>query len=368
VTWLPMQEGRVLPFESNKLVVLAEADEVLAEDDRRSSWARLDLREHLGPSDGRDAPSLLLRADGQALFYEQKRNEIHGAYESGKSWIALLVAHEVIRACGVVCWLDFEDSPRSIAGRLLALGATEEQIITFLRYVQPSEPLTPAAKIDLRLELHDSDLVVIDAANEAMAAAGLDPNANRDVAAWYAEVPKLATEAHATLLVLDHVAKRPDQQRGAVGAGHKQAAIDGASYRVDGVKPFGRGSEGLVRLRLTKDRPGYIRGALGTGREPAAADIAIDATDPEALSIEVRAPGTEQPFRPTGLMEKVSLYVESRTEPATQRQILDAVRGKRVYTITAIEQLVTDGHLVTDDGPRGAILYTSSKPFREAQS
>ena len=281
--------------------------------------------------------------------------------------IALLVALEVLRRGGVVVWIDFEDSPDSIAGRLLALGATEEEILSSFRYVQPAEPLTRATEIDLRLELHGSALVVIDAINEAMTAAELDPNANRDVAAWYAQVPRLAIAAGATNLNLDHVAKDPTAQRGAVGGGHKMASIDGAAYRIDAVTPFGRGSKGIVRLRLAKDRPGHVRGLLGPGKDPIAAVVAIDATDGQALVVEVGPPGGGEidDWRPTRLMEKISIFVEGQTEPASTRAILAGVDGKQTYKATALEALVHGGYFARTSGPRNALLHTSERPFRE---
>jgi hypothetical protein len=352
-------------FEPNpRQSLLAEADAVLDEDDRSSTWSPINLREHLHPGDGHDAPSLLLRTDGQGCFYEGKRNELHGAFDSGKTWVALWTAREVLAAGGIVLWLDYEDSPRSIAQRLLALGATEEEILQGFRYVQPNEPLTQTTEIDLRLALAGVRLVVIDAANEAMAAAGLDPNANRDIAQWYAKVPRIATDSGATVLVLDHVAKDPERQRGAVGGAHKQAAIDGASYRTDTVKPFGRGSAGTVRLRLTKDRGGYIRGIV-EGKEPTIAEVAIDGTDPEALVVEVRPPVGPEGWRPTHLMEAVSRLLEDQTEPLSERAIVELVSGKQSYVREALATLVREGYVQRVGGPRGAHLHSSTKPFRE---
>jgi len=348
--------------------VLEAADDALAEGDRRSSWRAIDLRPFLHSTEETDAPTFLRRTDGRALLYAGKRNEIHAPYESGKSIVAAFTAVEVIRAGGKVVWLDFEDSPKSLSARLLALGLTDAEAVSAFNYIQPAEPLTAATELDLRLELRGASLVVIDAANEAMAAAGLDPNVNRDIAAWYAKVPRLVTGIEATLLVLDHVAKDPQQQRGSVGGGHKQAAIDGASFRVEVMTTFGRGSAGLVRLRLTKDRQGYLRGLVGAGKEPLIAEIAIDGTDPEALVVEVRPPGERsEEWRPTRLMERVSRWVEDAPEPPSQREILEGVRGKRDYVIEAIAELLHGGYLKRTPGERGAHLHTSERPFREGE-
>ena len=206
---------------------------------------------------------------------------------------------------------------------------------------QPRKPLM-RPELDLRLELHGAALVVIDGVNEAMAAASLDPNKNADVARWYTTIPRLATEAGATLITIDHVAKDPQSQRGAVGRAHKIAGIDGAAYKVEVVVPFGRGSRGIVKLRLEKDRPGWIRGSH-PGKSPIVAEIAFDATDPDgAIVSSVRAPangGSDVPWRPTALMERISTFLEELAEPTSQRQILDAINGKREYKIQAASAL-----------------------------
>jgi hypothetical protein len=355
--------------EEAKPTILGEADQALAEDTQRSTWRAIDLRDHLDPDQDEDGPTLLVRTDGVACIYQGRRNELHGSFETGKSWLGKVLSLEVIRGGGTVVWLDLEDSARSVVRRMLALGATPEELLRLFRYIQPGERLTPATEIDLRLELHDASLVVIDAANEAMALAGFDPNKNVDVAGWYSTVPRLATDAGATVLVLDHVAKDPAAQRGAVGAGHKIAAIDGASYRVDAVTPFGRGSIGLVRLRLTKDRPGYVRGLLGPGREPVAAEVHFDATDPAALVVEVRPPagGEGESWKPTRLMQKISRHLEGASEPVSMRELLRAVPGKRDYLIEALEALVEGGYVGREKGPRNASLHVSLRPFREEE-
>lgn len=345
--------------------VLHLADEALAEDEQASTWRSVDLHDCLDPDVGH-APTLLARTDQLALLYAGKRNEIHGPTESAKSWLALVAVLEVLRREGVAVYIDFEDSPRSIVARLLALGATKDQILHGFRYIQPMEPLTAATEIDLRLEFQRVELVIVDALNEAMAAAGLDPNKNPDVALWYAKIPALATRAGATLLVIDHVSKDPASQRGAVGGAHKINVLDGASYRADAVVPFGRGSTGLVRLRLKKDRQGFLRGVLGHGQEPVAAEVAFDATNPDTMVVEIRPPAvSEEPFQPTRLMEKVSRWVEGAAEPVSQSEILNAVTGKRDYKIAAIAELVRGGYFKRSEGARNAHLHTSERPFRE---
>jgi AAA domain len=365
--------GDLEPYVKPEPSVLKDADQVLAEweaETPRTSWSSIDLQPHMEPDDGRDAPTLLTRSDGLCFLYAGKRNEVHGEYESGKSWLAGLAVCEVIRRGEIACWIDFEDAPRSIVKRLRALGVDDQLLLECFRYIQPTQRLTPDAEIELRLELHGATLVVIDAMHEAMTTAGLDPNVNRDVAVWYDTVPRLAAKEGVAVLVLDHVAKDPAGRRGPVGGGHKTAAIDGASYLLDALTPFGRGSSGLLRLRLAKDRPGYVRGRFA-GPNPTVAEITIDATDPEALVVGIRPPAAtrgSEDWRPTHLMEAVSRFLESLNEPVSRNKITENIKGKQAYVVDAIEALVTEGFVERSKGPNNTKLHVSAKPFREDPS
>ena len=125
-----------------------------------------------------------------------------------------------------------------------------------------------------------------------------------------------------------------------------------------------------MRLRLEKDRPGWIRGTH-PGKRPTVAEVAFDATDPDgAVEATITAPTRgDETWRPTALMERASVFLEERSEPASQRQVLDTkrggVNGKRDYVIQALAALVSDGYVTTAGGARGATLYSSVKPYRE---
>jgi hypothetical protein len=138
--------------EEAKPTILGEADQALAEDTQRSTWRAIDLRDHLDADQDEDGPTLLVRTDGVPCIYQGRRNELHGSFETGKSWLGKVLSLEVIRGGGTVVWLDLEDSARSVVRRMLALGATPEELLRLFRYIQPGERLTPATEIDLRLE------------------------------------------------------------------------------------------------------------------------------------------------------------------------------------------------------------------------
>ena len=72
-------------------------------------------------------------------------------------------------------------------------------------------------------------------------------------------------------------------------------------------------------------------------------------------------------FRPTGLMEKVSRYLELRDEPQSRNEIEKDVKGKGTYVRIAIDRLVKEGYAEAFDGPRGAQLVRLKRAFREAE-
>jgi hypothetical protein len=149
-TWPGSAFGPFEPFEPDgeagerrKGSVLAEADEELAEDRKpTSSWRHVELSEYLEPDDGAGVPSVLSRTDGSALLYAGKRNEIHAPHESAKSFLAQQATVECLRRAEAVVYVDLEDGPRSLVARLLALGATEAEILNGFRYIAPDVPLS----------------------------------------------------------------------------------------------------------------------------------------------------------------------------------------------------------------------------------
>jgi hypothetical protein len=167
------------------------------------------------------------------------------------------------------------------------------------------------------------------------------------------------------VLVVDHVPKDRDAPSSfAIGSQRKRAAVTGASYRVDTVKEPAKGRSGRLKLTVAKDRPGNR--AKGT----VAAMVDVEAGDDGALTIRLHltdaqlATATGGRFRPTFVMEKVSRWLELHS-PASRKAIYDAVKGKKPVVEEAIDVLIEEGHATVADGPRGARMVTSVRPFRE---
>lgn len=345
----------------------AELDRVWAENQDRCGWEPTDIAAALKKT-GPSPPSLLLRSDGVPLLYPGRSNAFIGESESGKSFGWQVAAAQELRnpAGGVVAVTDFENDVYAVIERLRALGVTDDEMLDRLIYLSPDGPWSDQAAYQLAtIRQKALALVVIDGVTDGMAALGLDPDKNKDAATFDRMLIKPFARTGAAVVLIDHVVKdREGRGRFAIGAQHKLAAIDGAAFIFDVVQPFGREREGLIRISLTKDKPGWLR------RQAAGKTIAMlrlkswpdggitGGFEPATTT------GVDGGFMPTALMEKASRYIE--THPGlSKRSVVEAMGGKRDYALLAVEHLVTKDFVRVEPGPRGAQLHHSHRPYRE---
>jgi hypothetical protein len=337
-----------------------------------STWQPLPLEKYLY-GDGLDSipPATLARTDGPCLLYAGAVHSISGEPESGKSWVALIAAAQEIAKGKPVVYLDFEDRPARVIGRLLELGAHPAQVEAHFRYIRPEVALSPATAPHLMVAAEGSTLAVIDGITEAMTLHGLSLLDNEDVARWLTLLPRRLADTGPAVLQIDHVIKNPEARgRYAIGGQHKLAGIDGCAYKIAVTEPFGRGKRGHARLTLDKDREGHVR-ALALGLT--VATLTIDSRPTERHNgSRVRAyldppttdVGPDGAFRPTGLMERVSRYVELNPG-STQNTIEDTVRGNGKHLRDAVRALISEGYFRTAPGARNSVLHYCDAPFRE---
>lgn len=332
---------------------------------RGSTWVPVDLGQFLAGDDQDERPSVLAREDGSRLLYSGRLNAFNAEPESIKTWLALRAAADELRVGNVVVYLDFEDSPRAIVERLRALGVTDELIAEQFIYVQPTERIE-LGRAELEAALaRKPTLVVIDGVTEAMTLEGLSLKDNSEVAEFYERLPRRVARRGPAVLLLDHVVKATDNRgRFAIGAQSKLAGIDGASYAVKMTTPFGRGRIGHANLYLTKDRLGWID-AEGKNRLVATIEV-LSAAD-GTVDICLKAPVASEDFRPTVLMERVSLALENRTtEGANWHWIQKHVTGKNEWKHLALNVLVNEGYVAVESGNHKALIHRSVRPYREA--
>ena len=324
-----------------------------------ASWIPLDLRRVVEGGSLGDPPVLLARDDDVLLLYPGRIHSVSGEPETGKGWLALYATAERLHVGEHVLYIDFEDSPEGIVGRLLALGVSGDVILARFHYLRPDEPLDDRGReaLDAALAANPA-LVVVDGLTEAYALHGLEPKDNLDAARWLELVPRRIVRCGAAVLQLDHVGRDKEARgRFALGAQHKLAGVD-VAYRLELAKSFGRGREGMAALRVSKDRPGFVR------RHAEGDLVAIlrltSAADGSVTDIGLAPP--EPDFRPTVLMERVSRAVER--EPGISKRGIRDVKGKNDAKDRALELLLDEG-FVRQERAGQAVRHYSVKPYRE---
>lgn len=314
-----------------------------------------------------EQPSILLRSDGQALFYAGKMHVLQAEPSSGKSWIALFAALEVLNLGGSVIYLDYEDSSSGITSRLLALGADPGIIGERFQYVRPSGGMGITERVELLalLKKLNPDLLVIDGVAEAISRDGFDEDKNTDVVKWIDQYPRWIAQTGACVVMIDHIAKDKEKSgRYARGAGHKLSAVDGASYQIKIIHPFSRHKSGSVKLVVAKDRPGVFT----TGEIAAMINI-NPAADGTIVRMEVTKAvqmTTGDSWKPTKIMEKLSLEIERSPGPITGKLLVDIVshNSKRGLVQDGLARLQVENY-VTPFKIGGTNYMRLIKPYRE---
>ena len=339
-----------LPTHSPSLVTLRDENE----EPTTSSW----IPEFINADNIFDEPepSILRRADGHHIFYAGKINALFGESESGKTWIALEAVRQELEKNNTVFYLDFEDSVRGIYNRLNTLGADLRHFKTFL-YSNPSEPLTQGAREALltRIDEFKPSLIVVDGVNAAMNVMGLDLEKNKDATSFSQEVLRPMRLHNAAIITIDHVTKSKDNRGNyAIGAQAKRADIDGCAVAVEVEIAFGRGIDGALALKVTKDRPGFVRAICQEGKNLGIANIkalelggikiTLEGATVEVLTLEKKMEQVSQFMGDHGVeMNKNEIAKRLRSEGLSigndlLKVILDSLVNRRCLSIKQIGQ------------------------------
>lgn len=313
---------------------------------------------------------------GLALAYPGRLNGFHGPSGGGKTWLAILAAVETVRKGALVAVIDYEDHPNGWALRLVQIGCSPDESAR-IDYMNPHGDLFAAiGSLERRAARlgREWGLVIVDSIGEAISRAGGNPNDDRDVAPFMTTA-RLLTKlpGNPGVILLDHVTKAAEdgQQNDAGPAMHaagsfrKRAAYDGASYAVEVKVSPAKGKPGRLAIYVAKDRHGNRpQRAIAAYAELEPCDGLIDG----CLTIRLVAPkpttDSDGKFRPTGLMERVSRWLEVNPG-ASGRQVVDGVKGKGEYVRKALVVLEEEGYVSRAVSAK-AMLYGVIKPYREA--
>lgn len=292
------------------------------------------------------------------LIYRGKRHLLSGPPEALKTLAALIFGLEHMRAGhGAFAFFDFEQDGPSVRLMLDELGANLAEIAS-VHYFQPSGP--PDDGDIAALAAAGVTLAAIDAAAGAYDVSGLDDNKRQDAERFAGRWVTPLWRASIATLVLDHVVKSAEARgRFAIGTERKAGQVD-VHLGLEAVKQLARGGSGIVRITVHKDRPGHLRGHVP--------ELHLE-SDPESHGItwtfaQAAATASDNGWRPTALMEKVSRYVREQGEPISRNAIERAKLGKQAtFVRQAIDALTAEGYLRETAGSRGSRMYESVKPF-----
>lgn len=288
------------------------------------------------------APTLLRRTDGAFLLYDGRENGLQGEPASGKTWVALAAAAEILEIGGTVVAIDLEDTPRAARGRLRALGVTTGQLERFLhtdaRDVATAHELT-LAELAATVVGENPDLVLIDSVSEAYSRWRLDEDKADDVNTFRDTLVKPLTRAGITVISLDHVAKSVEQRgRYARGSGAKLSGLDGAAYSVT-TSGFNRTTGGRIYLKVAKDRHGALPGVVGdtvaqiwmpATIEGNAIDYRVEVPPPPPSKTDKTSTRTAADHQLHDELRAAALAVIAKAKaPLSRRELLDQIRSRR---------------------------------------
>jgi len=210
------------------------------------------------------------------------------------------------------------------------------------------------------------DVVIIDGMGESLSRNGLSEDKADDILRWFDLLPRPIAETGAAVLMIDHVAKDPEQRgRWARGSGAKLGAIDGATYQVKLSHAFSRKRAGSFRLVIAKDRPGGV-GAIG---ETAAIVTIEPHGDGERVMLRLDPDNAStvatDPHKPTNVMAQVWHAIDAALVPPGPKALEALVGSARPQTVrSALAHLIAEGY-VTESIRRPKTLRVA-RPYHGA--
>lgn len=193
------------------------------------------------------------------LIYPEGVHWLQGESESGKTWVGLEVLRDVLAAGATAIMVDYEDTEGPVFERLEQLGLTDEQFARLV-YVDAQRIGFAELTAHLRNSGRDYALMLVDGVTAALSSAGLSGRNEQEVTAWADSLLRLVRAS----VCIDHVVKDVENRNGAaIGSQAKKSVVTGTAIEVVAAEKFGRGQNGIIELRIQKDKKGGVRGALG---------------------------------------------------------------------------------------------------------
>jgi hypothetical protein len=186
-------------------------------------------------------------------------------------------------------------------------------------------------------------LIVVDTLAKCMV--GVEESSTREMGLAVDALDRLRLVTNSCVCVVHHGGK--DASRGMRGGNVLLAAADTT-----------------VECKRTREGVSAVITKQRNGSDGQRMHFRLDPEGDSVVLVESESGTAVDAFRPTGLMERVSRYLETTSE-ATLRTIRTAVAGKAEYVDLATKCLADEGFVTTKASSRGATLHTSVKPYRE---
>jgi hypothetical protein len=290
-----------------------------------------------------------------------KRHHWPGPKKVGKSLAGFVHAIDVALAGGHVITLDRENGGDLYASRLEAIitarALNEEQQATITANLVYYE--FPRFRKDDGADLVElcsgADLVIFDSQRMYLSDLGLEENSSDDYAEFMGSLIEPLFAVGIATLILDNTGhQEPRRGRGNSSKGDLNEIL----FALETVERFNLETTGKLRLEITESRFGNAgRWEMELGGGVFGSWKRVDRLD------EQQPAGS---FRPTAKMERASIFVEHCSEPVSRRTVTDGIGGNARYARIAVEVLVRERYFRQVDGPRGAKLVESLRPYREA--
>ena len=310
----------------------------------------------------RKQADLALRTDNQGLLYQDQLNWIHGDSGSGKTWLALYAAVQLIQQGHNVTWVHYEDpTPATIVARLKLLGITRDDLTRFHYYDPLGDPLNTQQIIALTQE-YGGVHCFLDSIGEALGATGINEDSDVEITPWIVAGPRAIVNAGIGFTGIDHGTKDGQNKLHASGSKRKRAAITGAGILVEAITAPTTTTNGHLRITCAKDRHGnHQQGAtIGlarldhvNGRIAFTIDPPGEALTPEGQALENHKKLVRAAIR--AVQEDPGL---TKTQACT---LMPSASKKRQFA--AIDDAIEQGLIIAKPGTRTAVHLWLPEPL-----
>lgn len=265
-----------------------------------------------------------------------------GEPASGKSFLCLKWALDVMDAGKSVVWLDEEAGPGDTVLKLRALGATDLQLEKQFKYLPPENRSLQIEALELRQFVEDNKpgLIVMDSAAALLANADINENDNSPVGAFMNKaVLPLVKELEIPTIVIDHKTKNNLNSSYARGASSKLGVVD-LALNVDLKESFSKEQSGSFEVKVNKDRAG-----IHTKDKSWKVQVDVNEGKVQLNFGEPKIPHAGKP-QESDIRSQICEFVASN--PGTSRTLIEtSITGHSNQKIRdKLKQLIDDGELV----------------------